>query len=232
MNSIDRLYELKKIRIVGFGSSNTECCYPNTFVPSWLNWLDYGLRKIFGRYLTTINSGVSGQTSAQLIMRLQEDVLFYQPHLIFITVGGNDSNPKNNLSIEDFHNNLVYIIDECKKIKDCEIILQSYYSPIYEKLPADYSVNFKKYMAEICKVAQETDTILFDHLPQWVHLRSVLGDSYENKFMDDPMHLNGLGNQLWAYNILSRLAKKEVNKAEKQFENVIQYQKILDSYKD
>jgi lysophospholipase L1-like esterase len=91
MNVINRLYELKKTRIVGFGSSNTECCYPNTFVPGWLNWLDYGLRKIFGRYLITINSGVSGQTSAQLIPRLHEDVSMFQPHLVFITVGGNEN---------------------------------------------------------------------------------------------------------------------------------------------
>jgi len=231
MNSIARLYDLKKVRIVGIGSSNTECCYPNTFVPSWLNWLDYGLRKIFGSYLTTINSGISGQTSAQLIKRLEEDVLLYQPHLIFLTVGGNDSNPKNNILLEEFHKNMLFIINEFKKINGCEIILQTYYSPIYEKLAADYAANFKIYMAEIRSVAKETNTVLFDHLPQWEHLRSELKEEYEKKFMDDQMHLNGLGNQLWAFNILNRLAKKEIPKIEKQFQNVMAYQKILESYK-
>lgn len=228
MKSIDRLYAMEKTRIVGFGSSNTECCYNHAYVPGWLNWVDFGLRKIFGRFFTVINSGISGQTSSQLISRFDEDVELYKPHLVFLTVGGNDSNPANNLSNNLFHDNLIEIIKRCNNLPNCEVILQTYYCPILNKIPNDHAQRFCQYMKTVSEVAQETNTELFDHLPQWKQLQEIIGlETYEKELMDDPMHLSALGNQLWAYNILDRLANKEMNKIEKYFLQVIPYQNIL-----
>ena len=230
METIKRLYAMEKTRIVGFGSSNTECCYNHTYVPGWLNWVDFGLRKIFGRFFTVINSGVSGQTSSQLISRFDEDVALYQPHLVFLTVGGNDSNPNNNLSEIQFHNNLINIINQCQKLPNCEVIIQTYYCPLLDKIPADFAQKFIQYMHIISEVAKETNTEFFNHLPQWKHLQQTMGISaYEKELMDDPMHLSALGNQLWAYNILNRLAKNEIEKIDKYFLPVASYQKILTS---
>lgn len=228
MKAIDRLYAMEKTRIVGFGSSNTECCYNHAYVPGWLNWVDFGLRKIFGRYFTVINSGVSGQTSSQLISRFDDDVELYKPHLVFLTVGGNDSNPSNNLSSNLFHDNLIEIIKRCKNLSNCEVILQTYYCPLLDKIPSDYAQRFCQYMNIIGDVAQETNTEFFNHLPQWKKLQEKIGlETYEKELMDDPMHLSALGNQLWAYNILERLAKKEMGKIDKYFLQVIPYQNIL-----
>jgi lysophospholipase L1-like esterase len=228
MKAIDQLYNMQKTRIIGYGSSNTECCYNHAYVPGWLNWLDFGLRKIFGRFFITINSGVSGETSSQLIDRFDDDVKLFQPHLVFLTVGGNDSNPSKNISPEQFQNNLLHIINRCQNLSHCEIILQTYYCPIRDKLPADYARNFSNYMQIICQVAKESNTYIFDHLPEWQHLQQTIGiTKYENELMDDPMHLSALGNQLWAYNILNRLAPKEMEKINKYFLPVLPYQKIL-----
>lgn len=228
MESINRLYKMEKTRIVGFGSSNTECCYNHAYVPGWLNWVDFGLRRIFGRFLITINSGVSGQTSAQLIDRFDEDVKLFQPHLVFLTVGGNDSNPKNNLSQEQFHDNLMTLINRCKSLPNCEVILQTYYCPLYEKLDTDYALSFQEYMQIIRNVSKESNTPLFDHLPAWRHLQKTIGlELYEKELMDDPMHLSALGNQLWAYQILNRLAKNEIDKINQYFLPVKEHHKIL-----
>lgn len=231
MKAIAQLYAMQKTRIVGFGSSNTECCYNHAFVPGWLNWLDFGMRKIFGRFFITINSGVSGETSSQLVKRFDDDVKLFQPHLVFLTVGGNDSNPSNNISQEQFYKNLHQIISLCQNLPHCEVVLQTYYCPILEKLPKDYAQNFTKYMHIINQVAEKTNVKIFDHLPQWQHLQNKIGvEKYEKELMDDPMHLSALGNQLWAYNILNRLAPNEIEKVNQYFLPVIPYQKILISH--
>jgi lysophospholipase L1-like esterase len=228
MKAIEQLYAMQKTRIVGFGSSNTECCYNHAYVPGWLNWVDFGLRKIFGRCFTIINSGISGQTTTQLIDRFSDDVELYKPHLVFLTIGGNDSNPSNNLSPELFRDNLIKIIKKCQKIPNCEIVLQTYYCPILEKLPEAHAKKFLQYMGIISQVALDSKVEIFDHLPQWQQLQQSIGvTTYEKELMDDPMHLSALGNQLWAYNILNRLAAKELEKINKYFLPVMEYQKKL-----
>jgi lysophospholipase L1-like esterase len=227
MKFIQRLYAMQKTRVVGFGSSNTECCYNHAYVPGWLNWMDFGLRKIFGRTFSVINSGVSGQTSAHLVQRFEDDVALYKPHLVFITIGGNDASPGSGLSAGQFRDNLITLIEGCRNIPDCEVVLQTYYSPILEAWPAAQAERFIQLMDVIRQTAREQRAFLFDHFPHWRRLKARMGAAYAPELMDDALHLNALGNQLWACNILSRLAGGEMEKIDKYFLPVMPYQKIL-----
>ncbi len=222
MNFMNRLDQGAYTRILALGSSNTECSYRPDYAQGWLQWIDFTLRQLYGRCFMTLNSGSSGQTSTQLLERFEESAAFYQPHVIFITVGGNDSNPKKNVSLDLYLKNLNALFENVHKLKDCELIFQSYYAPVYPDLEETYASNFKSYMTAAIERARQSEAVHFDHFPAWEALQERMGmEAYRKELFDDAMHLNGKGNKLWAYQMLKRLVMPEhMAQAEKYFEDV------------
>ena len=81
----------KPIRVVAFGSSNTELHWHSLGHFNWFSWLSSAMREWIGRHITTINSGIGGETSKDLLNRINRDVLSFNPDLVIITIGGNDA---------------------------------------------------------------------------------------------------------------------------------------------
>lgn len=206
MKFIQRLESGLHSRMLAVGSSNTECCYSEGLIPGWFSWVEYILRRLYGRFFIAINSGISGQTSGQVVDRLEETVVLYQPQLVFVTVGGNDANPKHSLSVSSYRDNLRIIFDRLEEIPECEVIYQSYYAPIYSELEQGYPEKFIENMQKGIEYANERKLIAFDHLPVWGKLKEKLGEkNYKKELFVDSLHLNALGNQLWAKMILDRM---------------------------
>ena len=79
---LKRLEAGVKTRFVVFGSSNTERCIHGLH---WFDWLDLGLKQTYGRVHHCINAGLGGDTTEGLLVRFDEDVALYQPHVVFVT---------------------------------------------------------------------------------------------------------------------------------------------------
>lgn len=225
LNFMSRLDQGKNTRILALGSSNTECCYRPDVAQGWLQWMDFTLRNLYGRCFISINSGSSGQTSAELLKRFDDTVAFFKPHVVFLTVGGNDSNPDRNVSEAQYLANLKSLFGKIRKLEDCEFIYQSYYAPVFSELNPDYAERFRSCAAAGAELARKEDVICYDHLPVWEALQEKMGaEAYKKELFHDLLHLNGTGNQLWAYQMLKKIVIPEhMAQAETHFENVHEY---------
>jgi acyl-CoA thioesterase-1 len=85
-------------------------------------WPEILSRDLAGRYpgVTIINAGVSGDTAADGLGRLEKDVLGHSPQMVIVAFGLNDM--KNNHSPEQFRQNLGGVISGIR-VSGAEIVL-------------------------------------------------------------------------------------------------------------
>ena len=137
-----RLRAGQKTRFLAFGSSNTERILPGMH---WFDVFDLAVGNTYGRIHHCINTGIGGHTSKDLLDRFEEDAAFYKPHMVFITVGGNDSNPDRKLSEEQFTYNLQELHRRFWRMGTA-VVFQTYYAPICENCPDAHMEKFYRYM--------------------------------------------------------------------------------------
>jgi len=176
-------------RIVAFGSSNTERRIAGMH---WFDCFELACRTTFGPHTTCINSGRGGDTTADLLSRIERDCLAYHPHLAFLTVGGNDSNPDRGISPAVYRDNLSQIIEQIQAC-GCRPVLQTYYAVDTANLSPEHALAFDQMMAIIRDLGNEKGCMVIDHLTRWERLRK---SSYTifRRLLIDPLHINGTGN--------------------------------------
>ena len=121
---LQRFAAEQRTRIVAFGSSNTERRIHGLH---WFDWLDLGIKQTYGRVHHCINAGLGGDTSRGLLQRFDEDVALYQPHVVFITIGGNDAKPDSGIDAVEFRRNLRQLQSRIRFL-DAAVVFQTYYS--------------------------------------------------------------------------------------------------------
>ncbi|WPJ96733.1 SGNH/GDSL hydrolase family protein [Coraliomargarita algicola] len=176
-------------RILAFGSSNTERLCPGMH---WFDCFEMALHQNHGPRAHCINVGVGGNTTRHLLARFESDAAFYKPHAAFLTIGGNDCKPEEELDATEFEANLNELWKRFDAI-GTHVIFQTYYAVI-----SDGSERFQKfylYMDLIRKVARERDATLIDHLARWEPLRQQRPDLYK-PLMGDAFHLIARGNKV------------------------------------
>ncbi|MDQ3815195.1 MAG: SGNH/GDSL hydrolase family protein [Armatimonadota bacterium] len=193
---IARLRTEPLTRLVAFGSSNTERAEHCEGAHNWFDWLDVGLKHHYGRVHHCINTGISGETTRELLARFERDVAFYQPHAVIVTIGGNDANPTRNMSTDEYRANLVELMTRLRRLSDCVPILQTYYSFDSERIDPVHAAQFPAFMQIVREVAAATDVALRDNLRRWELLRTRDVESFR-ALMRDPCHVNRLGHMVW-----------------------------------
>lgn len=192
-----RFTEGQKTRIVAFGSSNTERRIHGLH---WFDWLDLGIKQTYGRVHHCINAGLGGDTSRGLLLRFDEDVALYQPHIVFITVGGNDAKPDSGIDAKEFQRNLHQLHTNVQGL-GARVIFQTYYSADVVGLEQAHGSRFLAFMDVIREVAAETGAILVDHHRRWEPLRLRYFATYQ-RMMIDPLHVNALGNMVMGLDLM------------------------------
>ena len=181
----------KPIRIIAFGSSNTELHWHSLGHFNWFSWLTASFREWIGRHITTINQGINGETVNDLLKRLDRDVINFKPDVTFITIGGNDAN--SGMALDEYRAAIEKIIDKLDKI-DCLPILQTYYCPIYEKMSEIFQ-NFSEYMDIKRKISSERQIPLIDQYKYFFALYQNEKNIY-SELMLDGLHVNPIGNAI------------------------------------
>jgi len=219
-----RLEHGEPTRIVGFGSSNTEARAECRF--NWLDWLDYGLHRAYGRFHRTINSGVSGNTTGQMLERFDEDVALYRPHVVFVTAGGNDSAPEKTAGEEVYRANLLRIAGWIRDL-GAAVVFQTYYAVDLERMEPPYAAAFPVYMEIVREVAAETGDALIDHYSRWERLRLADLERYR-ALMLNPLHVNASGNMLMGADVLRALGVPLTDEARGALATGLELQAALD----
>lgn len=100
------------VRIVGFGDSITGVYYHTGGRRAWCDMLGLALGRAFPRArLEMHNAGISGNTSAAGLKRIETDVLAHRPHVVVVMFGMNDvtRTPR-----DAFEANLKAIVERCR----------------------------------------------------------------------------------------------------------------------
>ena len=186
-------------RVIAFGSSNTELHWHSLGGFNWFSWLSSAMREWIGRHITTINSGIGGETSEDLLKRIDRDVLSFNPDLVIITIGGNDT--WKDLTIEEYEENLTKIINQIKE-KNCLPVLQTYYCLLYDKMDEKF-LRFPKFVEVNRNLSHKFKIPLLDQYKYFSPFYENKPKKY-SKIMLDGLHVNPIGNALMGI-IASRL---------------------------
>ena len=220
---IERMSLGKRTRILAFGSSNTERRISGM---TWFDCFELAVREKYGRPHTCINTGIGGDTSRGLLERFEYDAALYKPHLAFLTIGGNDSNPPKELKAVEFRENLMELYCRFSAI-GCELVFQTYYSPTPELCDAEHIKNFYHYSDIVREVAAETNSELIDHLVRWERLRKKHYDVYIN-LMLDAFHVDPIGNKIIGLDIARRFNLDFVPGKREDWNEALAVQKLMD----
>ncbi len=171
----EKEYEIKNVplsvsRIVCFGDSLTRGIGAG-------KGNDYPSRLAEMIGIEVINSGVSGNTTAHALARLEDDVLSYEPDVVLITLGGNDL--KKRLNVDTARANLVSIIQRIQAA-GAMVVLGGIDIPLYGK---GYAQMYES-------IARQTGSVL---------IPNILEDLFGNPdLMSDSIHPNDRGYEIMA----------------------------------
>ncbi|MDN3663837.1 SGNH/GDSL hydrolase family protein [Algibacter miyuki] len=170
--------------------------------------------------LVVENNGVAGNSTANLLRRLESDVLSEKPDLVIIMVGTNDMlNSKKFVSYENYHENLSSIVENIKNI-DAQVLLMTpprvdslYLFKRHDKALFTDTPNVKlqKVKQIMEDVAKEYDAFFVDNysvfkakgLPQ--HNQDNYIRNLKNSNKEDGVHLKPIGYKLIAENVFDYL---------------------------
>ena len=217
-----RLRSEPHTRIVAFGSSNTERRIPGLH---WFDWLDLGLKHTYGRVFHCINAGLGGDTVRGLLGRFERDVALYQPHVVLVTIGGNDSNPANGIDEAEYSAGLRVLADRIGGL-GARTIFQTYYAADIVALGPEHGPAFLRFMEIVRQVAADTGAALIDHHRRWERLRLRHFQRYQ-ALMIDALHVNALGNMLLGLDLMRAFEAMPEETALWCTEG-LEYQRLLD----
>jgi lysophospholipase L1-like esterase len=158
------------VKIVCFGDSLTH----GTGASSGKDYPSQ-LSKMISR--PVINAGVSGDTTARALQRLERDVLSYSPDIVLITLGGNDL--KNGIGRDTAFENLTMIVNLLHN-QGARVIIGGLSIPFRDR---GFGRAYKK-------LADETGATLIPNI-----LEGIMGN---RELMSDPIHPNDAGYKIVA----------------------------------
>jgi lysophospholipase L1-like esterase len=120
-NSIDKLEKGDDLKIVALGDSLT---YGWMVEKGYIDFLKEMLKVKYPKSIfKIINQGIPGDTAESGLYRLKDHVLNSDPDLVFIQFALNDA--FSGYSLEDFHHNILGIINGIRNNSSAEILLMT-----------------------------------------------------------------------------------------------------------
>lgn len=178
----------ESFRVVAFGASNTEIGWSCEGRHGWPCWLSCIFRASVGQHVQSMNAGIGGNTAKDLLGRIHRDVLPIHPHLVVITIGGNDYFQQHTLA--DFAANLRQL-EAILREAGAVVAFQTYYAMLPEAGPG-----FADYMEVVRQVATSTGAGLIDQY-SWFSAWQQEDLAAYRTIMRDPAHLKPVGNALF-----------------------------------
>ena len=196
-----RADDRRQYRIMSFGASETHFGPHTGARPNWFYWLEQSLR-LDKVHLVMLNTSQGGNCVRDLCGRFARDCAPLTPDFVFITMGGNDANVP--VPLEEFREKLTWL---CRQIRAFHgiPILQTVYTPLLHRFPSYYQENFERYMQINREVAAAENIPCLD-MNRWFRPYYLADPDGYAALMADNIHVNGVGNAVWAYLVAEELA--------------------------
>lgn len=161
----------------------------------------YNLDKYFSG-LSVVNSGISGNTTEDILKDMKNRVYDYNPSKVFLLIGTNDL--IHDISVDDIASNIEKIISE---IKDNKPQAKIYVESVY---PINYNLNKKmvnkRNNDDIMKINEKIKKYCEDNGYTYINMYDSLLDgdgNFSEEYTDDGLHPNENG-----YEIITKELKK------------------------
>ncbi|TPE22264.1 SGNH/GDSL hydrolase family protein [Clostridium perfringens] len=137
--------------------------------------------------IMVFNTGVSGATTRDIIRDFHICVNIYDPDIVFIMLGMNDSSNQI-VPLEEYRSNILELINKVREIGAIPIIQTS------NIIKLDLSrKSLKFYMDIVRAVARENNVMLIDHYSHWEELEKE-DSNLKNELLNDLIHPNEKGH--------------------------------------
>lgn len=167
-----------------------------------------------------LNKGIPGNSSADLLRRMNTDVIANHPDLVIILIGTNDLlNTRKMVSVDDFSRNLEQLTDSLlhhgaqialvsPPTVDTTYLFERHDRSKYDQMPAQKLENGRNTMETLCEKKGLLFIDLFRHLQKLQIPKHEADDiirNRKNSGSNDGIHFTAAGNELLAQFIYSRL---------------------------
>ncbi len=204
------------VRVVCFGDSITGIYYHSGNRRAWPEMLKIALTRLYpDADITVINAGVSGNTSAQGLARMQKDVLNHKPHLVVVMFGMNDlaygavTEEEDAVRKTAFTNNLGAIVERCRTA-DAEVMLCTQ-NPVYaDATPSRPPERVGEFARLICQTGQALGIPVADIFTEWNALKTA-NTSMWRLLMSETIHPSMAGHKRIAERVAERLSERTVS---------------------
>lgn len=137
--------------------------------------------------IMVFNTGVSGATTRDIIRDFHICVNIYDPDIVFIMLGMNDSSNEI-VPLEEYRKNILELINKVREIGAIPILQTS------NIIKMDLSrKSLKFYMDIVRTVARENNVMLIDHYSHWEELEKE-NSNLKNELLNDLIHPNEKGH--------------------------------------
>jgi lysophospholipase L1-like esterase len=170
-----------------------------------------------GYEVKSINAGISGHKSNDMLKRLQKDVLNRHPAWVSVSCGVNDVwHGVKGVPLADYKKNMTEIVDRCTAAGAKVLLLTA--TPIMEDINGPFNQKAVAYNDFLRQLAKKKRVVLCD-------LNKAFTEAYrakkskENLLTTDGVHMKPSGYRLWATETLKALGASpdEIGKAEKRW---------------
>ncbi|MCB1235883.1 MAG: SGNH/GDSL hydrolase family protein [Verrucomicrobiae bacterium] len=192
------------VRVVCFGDSITGVYYHTGSRRAWTDMLGIALRKQWPRArVETINAGISGNTTAQGLARMEKDVIARRPDLVAVMFGMNDAVAT---PVETYAANLRRIAENCREAGAAVVFCTP--NSVTEN-PQRPNARLAEFAAAMRRTGGDLGWPVADAFADWEALRRR--DFREwTLSMSETIHPNLNGHRRFAELIASELAGKPV----------------------
>lgn len=195
------------VNIVCFGDSVTGLYYHTGGRRAYTDLLATAIRRVCPRAnITTINAGISGNTTADGLRRIETDVLAKKPSLVTVMFGLNDMT---RVSLENYRKNLLTIIEKTRSV-GAEVVLCTPNSVI--TTPNRPTEKLEQYCEVVRSVAREQNVALCDCYAAYQSLREQDPTAWR-LLMSDEIHPNSDGHKRIAEQLAQTITGREVSLA-------------------
>jgi lysophospholipase L1-like esterase len=161
--------------------------------------------KDLGREITVVPAGVSGNTSKDMLARLDRDVLSKKPDWMTLSCGVNDVwHHAGGVELEPYKQNITSIVDQAAKTGIKVVILTA--TMITEDAATPDNVKLAGYNDFLRQLATERHLPLADlnaaMQAELAQKKAALPNLRGNLLTVDGVHMNGLGNEMMAGGVL------------------------------
>ncbi len=194
----------RPVRVVCLGDSITGAYYHTGSRRAYCDMLGIALERLYpGSHVAIVNAGISGNTSAQGLARLDGNVLAHEPDLVTIMFGINDMRAADPAA---YRATMEELVDRCLAAGAQVVLCTPTWANDLGTRPVELQ---EQYVAAVVEIAAERDLAVADCHRAFRDLRQTDPEVYELA-MSDAVHPNMNGHKLIAEVIAQAISGREV----------------------